>query len=205
MFSCRNPTVSLRRLHGIMFSIKVVVLFVSFAHVIEVGLSDDSKQDRHLEDLLKRFIEARNSKRFDKADLFGRTSGIQVDAEVKKLYDDIKLLHAYPWAIFKINRQKTRVIVDTKGAGGYSDFLKALTTSGEPRYGIFDTPKEWGGEKLAFIFWCLDDANMGLKMIYASSKDDLKKQFEGIIIEVQIKNRNQSIKEESIKEIAKHA
>ncbi|XP_022096962.1 actin-depolymerizing factor 7-like [Acanthaster planci] len=188
-----------------MFSIKVVVLFVSFAHVIEVALSDDSRKDRHLEDLLKRFIEARNSKRFGGADLFGNMSGIEVDAEVQKLYDDIKHDHAYPWAIFKINPQKTRVIVDAKGARGYSDFLDALMASGEPRYAIFDTPKEWGGEKLAFISWCLDDANIGLKMIYASSKDTLKKKFEGLSIEMQITNKNQSIKEELIKGIAKNA
>ena len=45
----------------IMASIKAVLLVVCLARVFLVGLGDDPSQDKRLEDLLRRFIEARSN------------------------------------------------------------------------------------------------------------------------------------------------
>jgi len=58
------------------------------------------------------------------------------------------------------------------------------------RYGVFDveyTDPKTGGQrnKIVFFQWCPDVCKVREKMIYASSKDELKKRLVGIATEVQ--------------------
>ncbi len=92
-------------------------------------------------------------------------SGIEVDADVSTLFNDMKLKSSNKYATFKIENKK-KVVIDTKGdplatedlASDKAAFeeVKALLTS-EPRYILYDfgfTNKEGRKiKKLAFIFW----------------------------------------------------
>lgn len=92
-------------------------------------------------------------------------SGIEVDAEVASLFNEIKLRSVNKYAIFKIENKK-KVVLDVTGEPGKTeekeddkrrfDELKGLMTR-EPRYILYDfgfTNKEGRKiNKLAFIFW----------------------------------------------------
>ena len=86
-------------------------------------------------------------------------SWIQVDSDVKKVFEDMKTNQKYPWAIFRIAPSNDRVVVETKGktGQGFTEFQQALEASGEPRYALFDAPRDWSREKnsqkLCFVFW----------------------------------------------------
>ena len=93
-------------------------------------------------------------------------SGIEVDAAVTTLFNDIKLKQAHKWATFKIENKKKIVIdqvTDPKATLTIEDDkacfeeLTAVLTK-EPRYVLYDfgfTLKKDGRiiQKLAFIFW----------------------------------------------------
>ncbi|KAM9376626.1 cofilin-1 [Pholidichthys leucotaenia] len=69
----------------------------------------------------------------------------------------------------------------------YDHFVKMLP-SDDCRYALYDATyetKETKKEDLIFIFWAPESAPLKSKMLYASSKDAIKKKFEGIKHEVQ--------------------
>lgn len=92
-------------------------------------------------------------------------SGIEVDAEIVTLFNEMKLRSTHKYATFKIVNKK-RVEIDTKGEAAKTEDkdqdkekfgeLKDLLTK-EPRYILYDfgfTNKEGRKiNKLAFIFW----------------------------------------------------
>ncbi|KAJ8338072.1 hypothetical protein SKAU_G00370380 [Synaphobranchus kaupii] len=70
----------------------------------------------------------------------------------------------------------------------YLHFVKMLPPN-DCRYGLYDATyetKETKKEDLVFIFWAPDSAPLKSKMIYASSKDAIKKKFPGIKHEWQV-------------------
>ena len=92
-------------------------------------------------------------------------SGIEVEAGIGPLYDDIKLRSKHKWVTFKIENKK-KVVVDQLGEPAKTDNkeddkakfdeIKGQLTK-EPRYILYDfgfTNKEGRKiQKLAFIFW----------------------------------------------------
>uniref|UniRef100_A0A671MXJ0 Cofilin 2 n=1 Tax=Sinocyclocheilus anshuiensis TaxID=1608454 RepID=A0A671MXJ0_9TELE len=63
----------------------------------------------------------------------------------------------------------------------YACFVKLLPLN-DCRYGLYDATyetKESKKEDLVFIFWAPEGAPLKSKMIYASSKDAIKKKFTG--------------------------
>ncbi|XP_016133648.1 cofilin-2-like [Sinocyclocheilus grahami] len=70
----------------------------------------------------------------------------------------------------------------------YACFAKLLPLN-DCRYGLYDATyetKESKKEDLVFIFWAPEGAPLKSKMIYASSKDAIKKKFTGIKHEWQV-------------------
>ncbi|XP_069821507.1 cofilin-1 [Dendropsophus ebraccatus] len=73
----------------------------------------------------------------------------------------------------------------------YKHFVDMLPHD-DCRYALFDCcyeTKESRKEDLVFIFWAPDEAPLKSKMIYASSKDAIKKKFTGCKHEVQANNK----------------
>eukprot|EP00439_Symbiodinium_sp_Y106_P079400 s935_g18.t1 len=118
-------------------------------------------------------------------------SGVAVNDGCVDLYNQIKMKkdHRFRWQEACMDaRVKNEIFsfVDSE------DFVAKLP-EGEPRYALVDY--EYTSEdgrpqsKLCFVFWllttCLPRTTVKDRMVYASSKDALKKKFPGIMKEVQ--------------------
>lgn len=79
-------------------------------------------------------------------------------------------------------------MLNSSTSTSYDDFIAELPPA-ECRYAIYDYEfeKEGAGtrNKICFFTWSPDDAKIKPKMIYASSKDALRKSLVGIAVEVQ--------------------
>lgn len=97
--------------------------------------------------------------------------------------------------LFCLSEDKKRIIMEEgkeilQGDEGdpYLTFVKMLP-SHDCRYALYDATyetKETKKEDLVFIFWAPESSPLKSKMIYASSKDAIKKKFTGIKHEWQV-------------------
>merc|ERR1712137_871776 len=116
-------------------------------------------------------------------------SGIEVTSEIVDAFNDIKLSHKFRYVIIKFNADKTALEIEkTAAPSAYDDFTAELPEN-ECRYGVFDLEYSKDGDcmrqKILFFVWAPDTARVKDKMLTASTKDALKKQFVGISTEVQ--------------------
>ncbi|KAK5917515.1 hypothetical protein CgunFtcFv8_012399 [Champsocephalus gunnari] len=135
-------------------------------------------------------------------------SGVTVNDEVIRVFNDMKVRKSSSTedvkkrkkaVLFCLSEDKKKIIVEEGkqilvGDIGesvddpYGCFVKLLPPN-DCRYGLYDATyetKESKKEDLVFIFWAPDGAPLKSKMIYASSKDAIKKKFTGIKHEWQV-------------------
>lgn len=129
-------------------------------------------------------------------------SGATVNAECVTAYNDLKLNKKYKYVIYKLSDDNKEIVVDSTSEDGpeYEDFREKLinaqtkTKTGAvgkgPRYAVYDVQFDLAsGEgtrnKITFIAWSPDDAGIMAKMVYASSKEALKRALPGIAVELQ--------------------
>ncbi|KAJ4351080.1 cofilin, partial [Neurospora sp. IMI 360204] len=79
-----------------------------------------------------------------------------------------------------------------------------------PRYAVYDfeyklASGEGSRNKVTFIAWSPDDAGIKSKMVYASSKDALKRSLSGIAVELQANEQDDIEYEQIIKTVSKGA
>ncbi|PVU99334.1 hypothetical protein BB559_000809 [Furculomyces boomerangus] len=101
----------------------------------------------------------------------------------------LKLKKAYKFIIFKISDDSKEIVIEkTSESKSYDDFVSALPPT-DCRFAVYDFTYEMpdGGErqKLCFYSWSPDTAKVKPKMLYASSKDAIRKRLDGINIEIQ--------------------
>jgi len=133
-------------------------------------------------------------------------SGVQVDAACPTEHGRVKMGYKdgdgptikNKFVIFKLSDDMKKVVVDVVGEPDktYDDFEGALAANAQPRYAVMDVAFESADgrpqTKLVFFFWCPDDsATIKQKMVYASSKDALKKKLEGLQTEIQANERSE--------------
>ncbi|XP_057205948.1 cofilin-1 [Triplophysa rosa] len=132
-------------------------------------------------------------------------SGVTVDEVVLTVFNDMKVRKAQASeeerrkrkkaVLFCLSEDKKRIIMEEgkeilQGDEGdpYLTFVKMLP-SDDCRYALYDATyetKETKKEDLVFIFWAPENSPLKSKMIYASSKDAIKKKFTGIKHEWQV-------------------
>lgn len=135
-------------------------------------------------------------------------SGVTVNDEVIKVFNDMKVRKSSTQeeikkrkkaVLFCLSDDKRQIIVEEAkqilvGDIGdtvedpYTAFVKLLPLN-DCRYALYDATyetKESKKEDLVFIFWAPESAPLKSKMIYASSKDAIKKKFTGIKHEWQV-------------------
>uniref|UniRef100_A0AAX7TMV4 ADF-H domain-containing protein n=1 Tax=Astatotilapia calliptera TaxID=8154 RepID=A0AAX7TMV4_ASTCA len=118
-------------------------------------------------------------------------SGVTVNDEVIRVFNDMKVRKSSTQDEVK-KRKKTIIVEEGKqilvGDIGdtvedpYASFVKLLPPN-DCRYALYDATyetKESKKEDLVFLFWAPESAPLKSKMIYASSKDAIKKKFTGI-------------------------
>ncbi|KAL8399034.1 hypothetical protein RB596_007754, partial [Gaeumannomyces avenae] len=130
-----------------------------------------------------------------------RQGGATVAQECIEKYNELKLGKSLKYIIFKLSDDNKQIVVEE--ASGDNDWeafrnklinatIKSATgaVSKAPRYAIYDfqyslSSGEGERNKITFIAWSPDDASIKPKMVYASSKDALKRSLNGIAYELQ--------------------
>jgi len=90
--------------------------------------------------------------------------------------------------------------MDTKGT--YKDFTDSLPKD-EPRYAVLDfeynTDDGRPQSKLLFVLWSPDNSNVKKKMVYAASKDNIKRKLVGVAKELQANDASEVDEQEVLK------
>merc|ERR1711907_298007 len=127
---------------------------------------------------------------------FEMSSGIAVDPQCIEVFQELKLKHKFRYVIYKVNDDKTSIVVDqtAEPETTYDAFVASLPAD-DCRYIVYDF--EWTAEgegtrnKILFISWSPDTSRIKSKMIYASSKDTLKKSLVGLAKDVQATDQSE--------------
>ncbi|XP_053576017.1 cofilin-1 [Bombina bombina] len=145
-------------------------------------------------------------------------SGVKVCDDVIKTFNDMKvrkfctpeeIKKRKKAVLFCLSHDKKSIILEegkellvgdcgTVVEDPYKHFVDMLPAN-DCRYALYDATyetKESKKEDLVFLFWAPEDAPLKSKMIYASSKDAIKKKFTGIKHEWQA-NHKEDIKDRS--------
>ena len=116
------------------------------------------------------------------------SSGVAVNPDCLSQFQTLKLGKKLKYIIFSLNKTFTEIVVEkTSEDEDYDNFIASLPEQ-EPRFAVYDFPYEKDGgqrSKITFITWAPDDAKIRQKMVYASSKDALRKALQGIAAEIQ--------------------
>lgn len=101
----------------------------------------------------------------------------------------MKLGKKSKFILFELNPSKTEIVVKEKSSStDYDDFLSKLSET-EALYAVYDfefeLPDAGKRSKIVFFTWIPDTAPIKSKMIYASSKDALRRSFNGVAADIQ--------------------
>jgi len=139
------------------------------------------------------------------------SSGVAVQNACVTEFNDIKLKHKYRYIIFSLtpDLREIAVLKTAPTSATYNDFLEDMTEAEqakECRYAVFDadyTLKDGQQRsKLVFFLWSPECAKIKQKMVYTSSKDNLKKKLVGVAKEVQACDQD-DLSWESVVEVLK--
>ncbi|KZT09243.1 actin depolymerizing factor, partial [Laetiporus sulphureus 93-53] len=116
-------------------------------------------------------------------------SGVGVGPDCMTAYQSLKLGKKIKYIIFTLNKDNTEIVVEKQSEShNYEDFLADLPEN-EPRWAIYDFEyeKEGAGKrnKITFFSWSPDDSKIKQKMLFASSKDALRRSLVGVAAEIQ--------------------
>jgi len=116
------------------------------------------------------------------------SSGVPVSAESINTFQNLKLKKTLKYILYNISKDLTEIVVDKTGDASYEEFL-GLLPEDECRWAIYDFhyEKPDGGQrsKITFLSWSPDNAKIKQKMLFASSRDALKRSLTGVAIEIQ--------------------
>ncbi|GEM11022.1 cofilin [Rhodotorula toruloides] len=119
---------------------------------------------------------------------WGRSSGVSVNQSCLETYQTLKLGKKLKYIVFKLSDDNKEIQVEKSSeSASYDDFVGDLPPN-SPRYAVYDFEYEKGEgkrNKLCFYAWSPDEAKIKDKMLYASSKDALRRALVGIAAEIQ--------------------
>lgn len=146
-------------------------------------------------------------------------SGATVAQDAIQAYNDLKLNKKYKFIIYKLSDDYKEIVVeeasDNKDWEAFREKLINATSKSKsgavgkgPRYAIYDFEYNLASgdgvrNKLTFIYWSPDDAGIQPKMIYASSKEALKRSLTGIAAELQANDQDDIEWDSVIKTVSK--
>eukprot|EP00294_Goniomonas_avonlea_P017607 CAMPEP_0114542310 /NCGR_PEP_ID=MMETSP0114-20121206/1771_1 /TAXON_ID=31324 /ORGANISM="Goniomonas sp, Strain m" /LENGTH=137 /DNA_ID=CAMNT_0001726607 /DNA_START=121 /DNA_END=534 /DNA_ORIENTATION=- len=123
-------------------------------------------------------------------------AGVAIDDACVNSFNNLKLKKDARYIIFKMDDDLTKVVVDSTGAPAtpYADFLAQLPAN-ECRYAAYDYAYQHQGcerNKIVFIAWAPDSSKIKQKMVYATTKEELKKRLVGIGAELQCTDKSEA-------------
>jgi len=133
-------------------------------------------------------------------------SGVNVATECIDTFNKLKLDKKIKFIIYKLTDDFKEIVVEESGESNdwevfRTKLLEAKTKSKTgkvgpgPRYAVYDVQYslasgEGERSKISFFAWSPDDAGIQPKMIYASSKESLKRALNGIAVEFQVNDKD---------------
>ncbi|KIM98999.1 hypothetical protein OIDMADRAFT_19945 [Oidiodendron maius Zn] len=128
-------------------------------------------------------------------------SGVSISADCVTKFNELKLEKKIKYIIYKLSDDNREIVVEEASENSDWDSFREKLVNAKtknkagkegkgPRYAIYDfnyhlSSGEGERSKITFIAWSPDDAGIQAKMIYASSKDALKRALNGIAAEFQ--------------------
>ncbi|MEU7086829.1 actin-binding ADF family protein [Streptomyces achromogenes] len=117
------------------------------------------------------------------------SSGVAVNDRCVQEYQALKIEKKHRYVLFNLNADNTEIVVEkVSSSPEYDDFIADLPET-ECRWAVYDFEfeKEGAGErsKLVFVSWLPDTAKVKQKMLFAASKEELRRSLVGIAVEVQ--------------------
>jgi len=115
-------------------------------------------------------------------------SGVAVNEDCIKAYNELKLGKKLKYVVYKLSNDNKEIVVETRSdSADYDQFLETLPEN-DCRWVIYDFEYESGEgprNKILFYAWSPDTCKIKPKMLYASSKEALKKSLPGLAVEIQ--------------------
>jgi len=115
-------------------------------------------------------------------------SGVGLHQDCLPVYQELKLGHKHKYIIYNLSQDLTQITVEKKDSDSeYDNFLTNLPEN-QCRWAVYDFEYKVDGaprNKLVFFSWSPDSAKIKQKMLFASSKDALRRSLVGIGTEVQ--------------------
>ncbi|KAH8657150.1 cofilin [Tricladium varicosporioides] len=129
-------------------------------------------------------------------------SGVSINPDCITKFNELKLNKKIKFIIYKLSDDYTEIVVEESSENGDWEVFREKLVAAQsinvktkkvgkgPRYAVYDfhydlASGEGSRSKITFIAWSPDDAGIQPKMIYASSKDALKRALNGIATEFQ--------------------
>eukprot|EP00917_Polyrhabdina_sp_WS-2016_P018625 GHVP01040028.1.p1 GENE.GHVP01040028.1~~GHVP01040028.1.p1 ORF type:complete len:151 (-),score=29.85 GHVP01040028.1:307-759(-) len=127
---------------------------------------------------------------------------IEVDPTCIENYNDLKLRRKYLYIIYCVSDDNKSVVIEKKverevsmynneksALEMYNEFADKLPKN-DCRYIVYDFEFDRGNQegmrnKISFIVWSPDTSPIRKKMLYAASKDAIRRSLDGIAVEVQ--------------------
>jgi len=119
------------------------------------------------------------------------SSGVTVQDGVVTEFNNIKIGHKHQYVQMKLTDDWKEIEVEKTVSAGAETFEQCVQQlpPDDCRYIVFDyhfdTGKAGQRQQLIFILWCPETSRVKTKMLYAASKDALKKKLVGINHEIQ--------------------
>jgi len=146
-------------------------------------------------------------------------SGATVSQDCITAYNDLKLSKKYKFIIFKLSDDNKEIVVEEASADKdwetFREKMISATSKNKmgkvgkgPRYAVYDfeyslASGEGDRNKITFLAWSPDDASIHAKMVYAASKEALKRSLNGIATELQANDSDDIEYETVLKTISK--
>lgn len=117
-------------------------------------------------------------------------SGVAVEDNCTQLFMDLKKSRKYRYILYRIDLDSMTVIVEATGAqdASYQELIDKLPEN-DCRYAVYDYDFEndegCKKSKIVFLAWSPDTSKVKAKMLYAASKDNFRRQLDGVHIEIQ--------------------
>ncbi|PMD17639.1 hypothetical protein NA56DRAFT_661932 [Hyaloscypha hepaticicola] len=134
-------------------------------------------------------------------------------------FNELKLNKKLKFIIYKLSDDNKEIVIEETSENGDWDFFREKLLKAEsknkmgkvgkgPRYAIYDfnydlASGEGSRSKITFIAWSPDDAGIQPKMVYASSKDALKRALNGIATEFQANDDDDIEYQSVLKKVSK--
>jgi len=111
-------------------------------------------------------------------------SGVAVEPDCVTEFNQMKIRNAHSFIVYKIDNGSIKIEKKGSPTAPYTEFLACLPKQ-DCRYAAVDVEVAKGKRKIAFFMWAPEVANVKSKMVYAASKDALRKKLDGISKEIQ--------------------